>query len=55
VTEASIEWSVPVADVELLARWAVENGPGILVTSPADAVEALRCGLGKVAALHGER
>lgn len=55
VTEASIEWSVPVADVELLARWAVENGPGIRVISPADAVEALRSGLGKVAALHGER
>ena len=50
----SLEWRVPVADVGMLARWVVDNGPGIRIASPVDAVEALESGLREVAALHGE-
>ena len=48
----SLEWRVPVADVRMLARWVVANGPGIRIVSPADASEALESGLREVAVLH---
>jgi len=46
-------WRVPVADETLLARWIVENGPGITVVEPASLRETLAAGLQRVAASHG--
>lgn len=50
---ASCVWRVKVADESLLARWIVENGPGISVIEPASLRETLAEGLRKVVALHG--
>jgi proteasome accessory factor B len=51
--DGAVLWRVPVADERLLARWVVENGPGIEVVSPDSLRKTLAAGLLKVAELHG--
>ena len=46
-------WRVPVADPERLARWTVENGPGIGIVEPLEAQRILLEGL-RAAAKAGE-
>lgn len=46
-------WHIRVADERLLARWAMENGPGIDVVEPASLRDELERGLRKVVELHG--
>lgn len=50
---AEAVWRVPVADENLLARWIVENGPGISVVSPDSLRDVLVTGLREVVARHG--
>jgi proteasome accessory factor B len=51
--DGSVVWRVPVADQSLLARWIVENGPGIEPLSPPSVREHLVEGLREAEALHG--
>jgi predicted DNA-binding transcriptional regulator YafY len=46
-------WHVRAASLPRLLRFAIENGPGIRVTSPASAGPALRDGLEEVIRAHG--
>ncbi len=46
-------WQVRAASLSRLLRFAIENGPGIQVTSPPDAGAALRSGLEEVVRAHG--
>jgi proteasome accessory factor B len=50
--DGSFTWTVPVAREELLARWALTNGPGIEVIAPASLAARVRDGLEEVARLH---
>lgn len=49
----SLRWTVQAADAHRLARWVVENGPGIALVAPPEAVEALCSGLERAKAAHG--
>jgi proteasome accessory factor B len=51
--DGAIVWRIPVADESLLARWVVDNGPGIETTAPDSLRETLASGLRKVVELHG--
>ncbi len=46
-------WRVSAASLPRLARWIVENGPGITPVSPPELRETLAEGLRKVVARHG--
>jgi proteasome accessory factor B len=52
-TDGATLWRVPAADGDALARWVVENGPGIEILEPASARDALLGGLEEVALIHG--
>lgn len=52
-TDGSVEWRVPARDPVRLARWVFENGPGIELAGPPEAVSALRDGLAEAVAVHG--
>lgn len=52
--DGSFVWTVPVADLNSLARWTVSNGPGIEVTAPDAARHALTEGLLEVVSAHGD-
>ena len=45
-------WTVGVADPAAFARWAVENGPGILVVEPPEAARIVREGLERASRTH---
>ena len=51
--DGSVVWRVPANGMRRLARWAIENGPGVELLGPTEAVEALRVGLGEVVRSHG--
>lgn len=51
--DGSALWSVSAASLPRLARWIVENGPGITPVSPPELRETLAEGLRKVVARHG--
>lgn len=51
----SLTWRVEAADERALARWVVENGPGIVLEEPAEAREILLEGLRKAVEAHGAR
>jgi proteasome accessory factor B len=50
-----LTWRIMVADPVALASWVVANGPGIELTGPPAAVDAMRSGLAKAVDLHAER
>ncbi|MGI6221301.1 MAG: helix-turn-helix transcriptional regulator [Coriobacteriales bacterium] len=52
-TDGGWRWSVPIADADRLARWVVENGPGIDIIEPREARDLLAEGL-RAAARAGE-
>jgi predicted DNA-binding transcriptional regulator YafY len=52
--DGSFVWTVPVADVTVLARWVVRNGPGIEVLAPDTARHAITEGLREVVSAHGD-
>lgn len=51
--DGAVLWRVRAADERALARWVVENGPGVELLEPAAARETLLGGLEEVARLHG--
>lgn len=51
--DGSVRWSVPTRSADRLARFAIENGPGIEVTGPPHLLERVSDGLAKVVELHG--
>lgn len=51
--DGSVLWSVVTRDGAHLARWVVENGPGVLLESPENLVRDARACLREVADLHG--
>jgi proteasome accessory factor B len=51
--DGSLSWTVNAADLSRLARWIVENGPGIVPLSPPELRETLAAGLRKVVDRHG--
>jgi proteasome accessory factor B len=51
--DGSVAWTVGAADEARLARWVLENGPGLTLVRPASAVEMLLAGLSRVEAAHG--
>lgn len=50
--DGSVVWTVTARDVDRLARWIVENGPGIALEGPVEACETLRAGLAEAVAAH---
>jgi len=52
-TDGGALWRVDAANLQRLARWIVENGPGITPVSPPELRETLAEGLRKVVARHG--
>lgn len=52
VGDGSVEWEVEVLSAERLARFVVENGPGLALLSPAAACARLREGLERVGVTH---
>jgi len=46
-------WRIPARNRARLARFVLENGPGLTLAQPADAADALRAGLAEVIRLHG--
>lgn len=51
--DGSAVWTIEVADLERLASWLVDEGPGILPVDPPELVEALGDGLRAVVNAHG--
>lgn len=51
--DGSAVWTVAVADLDRLASWLVDEGPGILPVEPPELVEALGDGLRTVVNAHG--
>jgi len=51
--DGTVLWRVPVADLRLLRRLVVANGPGIEAVSPVELQEALTAGLREVIEAHG--
>jgi proteasome accessory factor B len=51
--DGSALWRVDARNNQRLARWIVENGPGIVPLSPPDVVEGLTTGLRAAAELNG--
>jgi len=49
----ALAWRVRARSAERLARFALENGPGIRVVAPPEAVARLRSGLAEAVRLHG--
>lgn len=49
---AGIVWRVAARSIPHLARFVIENGPGLVLEGPADAVAALRSGLEAAGAAH---
>lgn len=47
-----LTWRIMVTDPVALASWVVANGPGIELTAPPVALEAMRAGLAKVVDIH---
>lgn len=50
--DGSVVWTVPVADLERLASWLVDEGPGVLPVEPAELLTILGDGLRAVVAAH---
>jgi proteasome accessory factor B len=50
-----LTWRIMVADPVALASWVVANGPGIELTGPPEAVEAMRSGLARAVHVHADR
>ena len=46
-------WRIPARNRRRLARFVLENGPGLTLAEPVDAADALRAGLAEVIRLHG--
>lgn len=51
--DGSVSWTVTARDSRRLARWVVDNAPGIRLAGPTKATEALRHGLEEVIRIHG--
>lgn len=51
--DGSVVWTIEAADVDRLASWIVEQGPGVLAVEPPDLVERLLAGLKAVVDVHG--
>lgn len=51
--DGSVVWTIEAADVDRLASWLVEHGPGVLAVEPPDLVERLLTGLRAVVDVHG--
>lgn len=51
--DGSVVWTVEVADLERLASWLVDEGPGILPVEPPELVSVLGDGLRAVVSAHG--
>jgi proteasome accessory factor B len=51
--DGSVIWSVEAADIDRLASWIVDHGPGILAVEPAELVTRIQSGLRAVVAVHG--
>lgn len=51
--DGSAVWTVDVADLDRLASWIIDEGPGILPVDPPELVEALGAGLRAVVSAHG--
>jgi len=51
--DGSVIWTVEAADVDRLASWVVDHGPGVLAVEPPDLVDHLLTGLRAVVELHG--
>lgn len=51
--EDGIEWRVPARSTGQLVRFVVENGPGLRLAGPPDAVGALRTAMRGTETLHG--
>lgn len=51
--DGSAVWTVEVADLDRLASWLVDEGPGILPVEPPELVEVLGDGLRRVVSAHG--
>lgn len=52
-TDDGLLWRVETGDPEALARWVVENGPGIEILAPQSACDALAAGLREAVNVHG--
>ncbi|TLM66369.1 MAG: WYL domain-containing protein [Actinobacteria bacterium] len=50
--DGSLAWSIPARDPRRLAQWVVENGPGIAIAGPPEAVAMLRDGLAEAVSAH---
>ncbi|GAB4279401.1 MAG: YafY family protein [Coriobacteriia bacterium] len=51
-TRDGLEWRITCRNPRRLARWVVENGPGLTVVGPPDVTEAVRSGLEEVVRSH---
>ncbi|MBA4370652.1 MAG: hypothetical protein C0418_03620 [Coriobacteriaceae bacterium] len=51
--DGSFIWRIQASGLQRLARWLVENGPGVELLGPAEAVALLRAGLQEVERTHG--
>jgi proteasome accessory factor B len=51
--DGAVVWKTRARSARALARFAIENGPGLRVESPAAVVDEMSAGLAEVGALHG--
>jgi len=49
----NIRWEVPARSATQIARFMIENGPGLTLVAPPAAIEHLQAGMQKVVTLHG--
>ncbi len=51
--DGSVIWTIEAADVDRLASWIVDHGPGVLAVEPPDLIGRLLAGLRAVVDAHG--
>jgi proteasome accessory factor B len=51
--DGAVIWTVEARSVARLARWLLDEGPGVSAVAPAELVETVRAGLQRVEAAHG--
>lgn len=50
--DGSVEWMVPARDAARLARFVIENGPGLMILGPPEALSHYERGIEKAVGLH---